>query len=81
MTESNLRPFPPRSMSSNGGNGIENRLGKIEGDIREIKIEMKHLATREWILWKAIVLLFSAIGLAVTIASGLTFVLLRQFGS
>ena len=43
-------PFGQPGHSAGGGNGssvLESRLRAVEGDIREIKADMKHLATKE----------------------------------
>ena len=82
-TGDNVTSFPQRNLpqrnGGNGGNG-DARLHAVELDIREIKVKLEQVATREWILWRVLVLLLSAIGLSATLATAITFGLLRLFG-
>jgi len=43
---------PPSSSSGNGGGygALDTRLRSVELDVREIKTDMKHVATRAWVL-------------------------------
>ena len=48
MSNGNLLSFPPRNLPPNGGNGNgEGRLRAVEGDLREIKADMKHVVTKD----------------------------------
>ena len=62
---------PPRQdPQSNGGNGggrydeLADRLRLVELDVREIKTDMKHVATRAWVLGGVL----GAAGVGATIA-------------
>ena len=56
----------------NGRNGYDKRLRDVEGDIREIKTELKHLASREFIYRAILTGLISGLGLAAAVTVAIT---------
>ncbi len=52
----NVLPHPsvpvgaPAAKSNGGGSGSDDRLRAVELDVREIKTDLKHMATRAWVL-------------------------------
>lgn len=51
MNSENITQFPGEQVTGNGGGGrFDERLRQVELDVREIKTDMKHVATRAWIL-------------------------------
>ncbi len=79
MNGGNLAQFPQQNLPRGNGDGgsYDDRLRAVELDIREIKGKLEHVATREWILWRVLVLLLSSIGISATLATAITFGLLR----
>lgn len=71
MKPDSLREFPSRSVSPGGGDrgngGISERLRLVELDVREIKTDMKHVATRAWVLGGLLGGMGIAAGIAATI--------------
>ena len=75
-------PFPAdqrQTPDGGGGNGRDDRLRLVELDIREIKTTLKSFATREWILWRVLVLIGFLATISVGVATVVTFALLRMF--
>lgn len=70
----NVTNFPDRQIrrGSHGGDGsngnLDARLRSVEGDIRELKTDMKHVATKAWILAGVLGGMGVAAGIAATVA-------------
>lgn len=43
-------PIPLNSHGGDGGGGIDTRLRAVEVELAAVKTELKHLATRAWVL-------------------------------
>lgn len=42
--------IPLKSIDGGGGGGIDDRLRTVEVQLAEVRTELKHLATRAWVL-------------------------------
>ncbi len=71
---------PSLARGGDDGGNISDRLRQVEITLEGIREQMKTVATREWILWRVLMLLLSAIGLSATLATAITFSLIRMFG-
>ena len=61
--------------SDDGGDGIDSRLRAVEGDIREIKTNMNHVATKAWVLGGVL----GGMGIAAGIATGIASIIYGMF--
>lgn len=70
-----VHQFPERSAELNGGGdggSYDQRLSSLEGDVRELRADMKHVATKAWVLGGVL----GGMAVAATIAAAM----LRLFG-
>ena len=72
-------PQPEPSAPGSGGDGgssnrFENRLREVEGSVREFRTEIKHLATKAWVLGGVV----GGMGFAASLAVGLTLIFLKN---
>ena len=68
MSPDNVTEFAPRSFQGDGGGSdIDARPRAVELDIRELKTDMKHVATKAWILGGVL----GGMGVAAAIATAL----------
>ena len=74
MTETVQFPKPHRGVSGdgNGDGGIESRLRAVELGLARVETDLKHVATRAWVLAGVV----GGMGLAATI----TIAIIRLFG-
>ena len=68
---------PPRPNVTSGGNGNGGRLRAVEERLARIETELRHLATREDIEAKFASQLRWLVGTLITLAIGLTVIVLR----
>ena len=82
MNGQNVRQFPQQNLPQGNGDGgsYDDRLRAIENRLTRIETKLENVATREWILWRVLVFVFSVLGISVTLATAITFGLLRLFG-
>lgn len=74
MEDNNVSNFPGRQIpNQNGGNGngIDGRLRSLEDRLARVETDMKHLATRAWVLGGVV----GGMGAA----AGITLLIIRLF--
>lgn len=74
-------PYGRPQGNGNGGGGRDDRLRDVENRLTRIETRLENVASREWILGQALRFVLWALGISVTLAVGITFGLIRLFGT